>query len=97
MVVRTRLGSVASSSWPLRSDSGAFARMVEVQQVRFVMLGDLSFISRRMGAEGNGRPVAEWVYANGKLVDPALWRSSVRTRMALYDLRPGLGLASAVD
>jgi 4-amino-4-deoxy-L-arabinose transferase-like glycosyltransferase len=74
-----------------------FARMVEAQQVRFVMLGDLSLISRRMGAEGNGRPIAEWVYANGTLVDPALWRSSVRTRMALYDLRPGLGLASAVD
>jgi 4-amino-4-deoxy-L-arabinose transferase-like glycosyltransferase len=74
-----------------------FARMVEAKQVRFVMLGDLSLISRRMGAEGAGRPIAEWVYANGTLVDPALWRSSVRTRMALYDLRPGVGLARAID
>jgi 4-amino-4-deoxy-L-arabinose transferase-like glycosyltransferase len=74
-----------------------FARMVDTEHVRFVMLGDLSFISRRMGAEGAGKPITDWVYANGKLVDPALWRSSVRTRMALYDLRPGVGLARAID
>ena len=53
----------------------ALARMAEQGHVRFVMLGDLSPISRRMGGEAASRPVADWVRANGAPVDPALWRS----------------------
>ena len=56
------------------------ARMVKTNQVRFVMLGDLSVIDRMLGAEAAGRPIAEWVEAHGKLVDPTLWRSSGREK-----------------
>ncbi len=83
----------------------ALARMAEQGHVRFVMLGDLSPISRRMGGEAAGRPVADWVRANGTLVDPGLWRSrgaagfsSRRSGVGglqLYDLRPQAGLAPA--
>ena len=54
---------------------GQLAQMVEASQIRFVMLGDLSIISRRLGAEEAGRPIADWVRTHGALVDPALWRS----------------------
>ena len=70
-------------------------RMVESRQVRFVMLGDLSPISRRLGGEAAGRPVADWIRAHGAPVDPALWRPSPRAApraMQLYDLRPRTGL-----
>jgi 4-amino-4-deoxy-L-arabinose transferase-like glycosyltransferase len=69
------------------------ARMVEARQVRFMMIGDVAIVSRRMGARAAGKRVAGWVRANGKLVDPALWRT-IRTtdRMQLYDLRPETGL-----
>ncbi|HEV8440442.1 MAG TPA: glycosyltransferase family 39 protein [Methylomirabilota bacterium] len=53
------------------------ARLVEANEVRFVMLGDLSFVSRRLGGEAAGRPVADWIRANGTLVDTALWRPSL--------------------
>jgi len=69
------------------------ARMVEARQVRFVMVGDAPFISRRLGADEAARPIAEWVQAKGQLVDPTLWRSSAlgsrRNGMRLYDLKPG--------
>jgi hypothetical protein len=65
------------------------ARMVEAGELRFVMLGDLSLVSRRMGADTAGRPIAGWVRANGKPADPALWRGS-RRGLALYHLRPQL-------
>jgi 4-amino-4-deoxy-L-arabinose transferase-like glycosyltransferase len=71
------------------------ARMVEANEVRFVMLNDLSLISRRLGAEIAGQPVADWVRATGQPVDPALWRTTRRTAMSLYDLRPDLGLIRA--
>ena len=45
-------------------------------QVRFVMLGELSIASRLMGAESAGRPLADWIRANGTPVDPALWSES---------------------
>lgn len=69
------------------------AQMVAAKQVRFVMMGDIAIVSRRMGAHTAGKQVAHWVRANGKLVDPALWRT-IRTtdRMQLYDLRPETGL-----
>jgi 4-amino-4-deoxy-L-arabinose transferase-like glycosyltransferase len=69
------------------------ARMVEAKEIRFVMVGDAPFISRRLGAEVAARPITEWVQEKGQLVDPALWRSSAlggrRSGMRLYDLRPG--------
>jgi 4-amino-4-deoxy-L-arabinose transferase-like glycosyltransferase len=69
------------------------ARMVEAKQVRFVMIGDVAIVSRRMGARAAGKQVANWVRANGKLVDPALWRTISTTHgMQLYDLRPETGL-----
>ncbi|MBM4327153.1 MAG: glycosyltransferase family 39 protein [Deltaproteobacteria bacterium] len=73
------------------------AWMVEAKQIRFVMLGDLSIISLRLGAEAAGRPVADWVRTNGKLVDSTFWRaySDGRSRLELYDLRPGAGLVPA--
>jgi 4-amino-4-deoxy-L-arabinose transferase-like glycosyltransferase len=69
------------------------ARMVDAGQIRFVMVGDASFISRQLGADVAAQPIAEWVQEKGQLVDPALWRSSAlggrRSGMRLYDLRPG--------
>ena len=69
------------------------ARMVEAKQIRFVMVGDAPFISRRLGADEAARPITDWVQEKGQIVDPALWRSSTlggrRSGMRLYDLRPG--------
>jgi hypothetical protein len=69
------------------------AALVASRQVRFVMLGDLSFVARRLGAETAGRPIADWVRANGTPVDPALWRAvpDRRSGMQLYDLRSVAG------
>jgi len=70
------------------------AHLVETNQLRYVMLGDLSVVSRRLGGEVALRPVADWVRANGTLVDPALWRPDGRrlagrtSELQLYDLRP---------
>lgn len=72
---------------------GKLRHLVEANELRFVMLGDLSLVSRRMGAETAGQPIADWVRANGKPVDPNLWRMTRRSAMTLYDLRPDLGFA----
>src|SRR5207245_3800115 len=37
------------------------ARMVEAKQIRFVMVGDAPFISRRLGADVAARPITDWV------------------------------------
>ena len=72
------------------------AQLVQTNKVRFVMLGDLSLIDRLLGAEEVGKPIAEWVRANGKLVDSSLWRSShLERRMSLYDLKPATTLVPA--
>jgi 4-amino-4-deoxy-L-arabinose transferase-like glycosyltransferase len=75
------------------------AGIAEARQIRFVMLGDLSFVSRRLGAEVAGEPIADWVRANGRPVDPAMWRTSGHggplILMRLYDLRPEAGLIPA--
>jgi len=76
------------------------AAFVAEGQVRFVMLGELSIVSRLMGAEAAGRPLAEWIRANGTPVDPALWSepSGAIGRLArreLYDLKPGSALVPA--
>ena len=68
------------------------AGMVDAGQIRFVMVGDGPFISRRLGADVAAKPITDWVQERGQLVDPALWRSSAlggrRSGMRLYDLRP---------
>ncbi len=72
------------------------AQMVKVKQVRFVMLGDVAVISRRMGADAAGKPTVDWVRANGKLVDSTLWRlRRGRIDLELYDLRPDVALMPA--
>jgi 4-amino-4-deoxy-L-arabinose transferase-like glycosyltransferase len=73
------------------------AGMAAARQVRFVMLGDLSLVSRRLGAEVTQEPIAQWVRSNGRPVDPALWRPAGgrRTAMRLYDLRPDVALVPA--
>ncbi len=45
-----------------------------------------------LGAETAGRPIADWIKANGKLVDFSLWRSAGvgNDNLRLYDLRPEL-------
>jgi 4-amino-4-deoxy-L-arabinose transferase-like glycosyltransferase len=76
------------------------AGLVAGGQVRFVMLGELSIASRLMGAEAAGRPLADWVRANGTPVDSTRWSSPSGgmgwpTRRELYDLKPGTGLVPA--
>jgi len=74
----------------------ALDRLVATRHVRFVMLGDLSMVARRLGAETAGRPIAEWVRAHGTPVDPDLWRvpGARSSAVRLYDLRPGAGVVS---
>jgi 4-amino-4-deoxy-L-arabinose transferase-like glycosyltransferase len=76
------------------------SELVADGQVRFVMLGELSITSRLMGAEAAGRPLADWIRANGTPVDSTLWsspsgRMGWPTRRELYDLKPGTGLVPA--
>jgi len=56
------------------------ALLVESNQIRFVMQGDLSLIDRRMGAVDAGRAVSDWILAHGTPVDPVLWRADSSTR-----------------
>lgn len=65
-------------------------------QAPFVMLGDLSNVSRRPGAEVARRSVDDWVRGRGTPVDPALWSGTDGRRgaMRLCDLRPEPGVAS---
>ncbi len=61
------------------------ARMVDTKEVRFATVGDVTTVSRKMGADAAGKPVADWIRANGKLVEQ-------RRGIELYDLRPETGL-----
>lgn len=61
------------------------ARMVDTKEVRFATVGDVTTVSRKMGANAAGKPVADWIRANGKLVEQ-------RRGIELYDLRPETGL-----
>ena len=64
-------------------------RLVQTGSLRFVMLGDETTISRRMGSTANGKLQDDWVRANGILVEPSLWQSARHKyrRMELYDLK----------
>lgn len=73
--------------------SETLARMVDRREVRFAMLGDVATVSRMMGADAAGKSVADWIRANGKLVEHISRRASFkRSGMELYDLRPETGL-----
>lgn len=61
------------------------ARMVDTREVRFATLGDVAMLYRRMGADAAGKPVADWIRANGSLIFK-------RHGFELYDLRPEAGL-----
>lgn len=86
---------------PILTPEG-LARLVERGQVRFVMLGELSVASRYMGAEAAGRPLADWVRANGKPVESTRWGGPVAgfgpgASRQLYDLTPEAGLVPASE
>ena len=69
------------------------AALVQTGQVRFALVDDVSPISRLLGGELAGRPVAHWIRSYGQLVDPGLWRGpGVARHEQLYDLCPGKGL-----
>jgi 4-amino-4-deoxy-L-arabinose transferase-like glycosyltransferase len=75
----------------------AFARLVEDERLRFVLVGDGSPGLRRIFGEDGQKPVVDWIRANGRPVDPALWRAAPGANFEgrsaegvgaqLYDLR----------
>jgi 4-amino-4-deoxy-L-arabinose transferase-like glycosyltransferase len=83
----------------------ALAAMVESGQVRFIMVNDVWGLRRRPDVLRAGSAVADWVRANGTVVEPAPWRAEAASGsprgggqarpggMQLYDMRPGAGLA----
>jgi 4-amino-4-deoxy-L-arabinose transferase-like glycosyltransferase len=80
-----------------------FARLGAEQRVRFALIGEGSQGLRRVFGENHQKELIDWIRANGRPVDPALWRSAVpedRPRSAesagaeLYDLRPANGAGS---
>lgn len=81
-------------------------RLIVARELRFALIGDEGGFGWRPGGETANLAVAEWIRANGTIVDPALWRADVaggaarpgRLRIAgmqLYDLRPSPGLVRA--
>jgi hypothetical protein len=88
---------------PILTPEG-LAAMVASGQVRFIMVNDVWGLRRRPDVLRAGSAVAEWVRANGTVVEPAPWRAEAggsprgggRARpgsMQLYDMRAGAGLA----
>jgi 4-amino-4-deoxy-L-arabinose transferase-like glycosyltransferase len=75
----------------------AFARLVEDERLRFVLVGDGSPGLRRIFGEDGQKPVVDWIRVNGRLVDPAEWRAAPAANFEgrsaegvgaqLYDLR----------
>ena len=74
-----------------------FARLVAANQVRYALIGDGGDGLRRVFGEGGQRALTDWIRDNGRIVDPAQWRSAsgdLGGRPAesvgamLYDLRP---------
>jgi 4-amino-4-deoxy-L-arabinose transferase-like glycosyltransferase len=75
----------------------AFARLVDDERLRFVLVGDGSPGLRRIFGEDGQKPVVDWIRANGRLVDPAEWRAAPGANFEgrsaegvgaqLYDLR----------
>jgi 4-amino-4-deoxy-L-arabinose transferase-like glycosyltransferase len=64
------------------------AQLAHDRDVRFAMVGDVARLSRRMGADAADKPVADWIRANGVVVDPLVWRTERAGATAeLYELR----------
>ena len=83
---------------PILSVDG-FAQLVEDHRVRFALIGDGSPGLRRVFGEDGQKPLVDWIKQNGRLVDPARWRTATPNRAdgrgaveavgtQLYDLRP---------
>ena len=53
-----------------------FARLVAERRVRFALIGDGAPGLRLAFGEGHQKALVEWIRANGRPVDPALWRTS---------------------
>jgi hypothetical protein len=51
-----------------------FSRLVAQNQVRFALVGDGSRGIRRVFGENGQKALTDWIRANGREVDPALWR-----------------------
>jgi 4-amino-4-deoxy-L-arabinose transferase-like glycosyltransferase len=75
-----------------------FARLVEDHRVRFALVGDGSPGVRRVFGEDGQKPLVDWIKENGRLVDPARWRTATPNGadgrraaeamgVQLYDLR----------
>jgi 4-amino-4-deoxy-L-arabinose transferase-like glycosyltransferase len=82
-----------------------FARLVAANQVRFALIGDGSPGLRRVFGEGGQQALTDWIRANGRPIDPALWRSTGAAAAAmrsaesvgaeLWDLRPSPSAAGS--
>ena len=64
----------------------SLARLVADGKLRFVMLGGYTLAPSRAAALD---PIAQWVRANGRPVDPALWRASGAPSSAPYRIHLG--------
>jgi 4-amino-4-deoxy-L-arabinose transferase-like glycosyltransferase len=77
-----------------------FARLVAARRVRFALIGDGAPGLRLAFGEGHQKALVDWIRANGRPVDPTLWRSAddgpsgwmrrgaEAIGVQLYDLRP---------
>lgn len=54
----------------------SLADLVAQHRLRYVLLGEPDLIDRFFGAQAAQKQLADWVRANGKVVDPAEWRSA---------------------
>jgi hypothetical protein len=62
------------------------ARLVSDGKLRFVMLGGYTLAPAKAAALA---PIAQWVRANGRRVDPALWRASASPDVSPYRIHLG--------
>jgi hypothetical protein len=78
-------------------------RLIAERRVRFALIGDGAPGLRLAFGEGHQKALVEWIRANGRPIDPALWRTSgdgaagwmrrgaEAIGAQLYDLRPDEG------
>jgi len=100
VIVRTALPVMAFGGFmgtdPILSQDN-LKRMVERGEVRFVVLSGQGSFGLGVDDEDRRRAFIAWVRANGKRVEPALWRghdpwADRRQPIGLYDLKPTAGL-----
>jgi 4-amino-4-deoxy-L-arabinose transferase-like glycosyltransferase len=75
-------------------DPKRMAELVQTGALRYAMLDDVPDVSRLLGADAAGQPVADWIRQHGQAVDVELWgplRLPGGVEPELYDLRPELG------